>query len=138
MKTTMSFEQFKDYKNGNKSLLDINLENNVYKHIDKVLEDKRILGLSTFVVANLMYCEKAIASTNVDLSRVDEAGKSLLYIVQTFGYWSCILLCIIEIVKCLASKDTGNVTRTITKYVIAFGAVYFMPWLFDIIKSLFA
>lgn len=137
MKTIMSFKQFKDYTEGNKSLLDIKIENKMHKKIDEILEDRRVLGLATFVVANLLYCEKALAN-DVDLSKVDAAGNSLLHIVQTFGYWSCILLCILEIVKSLASKDTGNVTRTITKYVIAFGAIYFMPWLFDIIKSLFA
>ena len=79
-----------------------------------------------------------LINENIDLSQVDVAGSSLLYIVQKFGYWSCIILCIIEIVKCLASKDANSITRAITKYVIAFGAVYFMPWLFDIIKSLFS
>lgn len=135
MKTTMTFKQFKDYTESNKTLLDIRLEKKVYKHIDEILKDKKIVGLSTFVIANLLYCEKALAST--DLSKIDEAGSSLLHITQTFGYWSCIILCIVEIVKGLSSKDSGSVTRSITKYVIAFGAIYFMPWLFDIIKTLF-
>lgn len=98
------------------------------------IKDKRIFNLSAFVLGNLMYAQKVCAA----VEKVDKAGFTILGIVRSFGYWICIIMCIIEIIKSLLQGDTKSVGKIIAKYIIAFSAFYFLPWLFDIIKQIFA
>ena len=100
-----------------------------------VMEDKKLKALTTFVIANTLMIKKATATTN--LSKVDVAGSTLLGICRSFGYWVCLIMCIIEIIKSLTQGDTKGIGRIVAKYVIGFATFYFLPWIFDLIKTMF-
>lgn len=101
-----------------------------------ISKDKQIEKVFVFMLGSLMYCQNIMAK-NADLSKVNEAGGVLLNIIQTFGYWICIGLCILDLLKQLLDGKTKNTGKIISRYIIAFSAAYVIPWLFDIIKSIF-
>lgn len=102
----------------------------------KIMQNKKLKKLSVFVLANLLYCQKVLATT-ADMAKIDKAGMAMLGIIRTFGYWICIIMCIIEIIKSLTAGDTKNIGKIIAKYIIAFATFYFLPWMFDVIKDIF-
>lgn len=93
--------------------------------------------LSVFVLANLLYCEKALASTDDILPKVDNAGWKLLNISRSIGYWVCIIMGINEIIRNLLQGDTKTVAKIMMKYSLVFAALYIFPWILDIIKDIF-
>ncbi|WP_142415376.1 hypothetical protein [Hathewaya massiliensis] len=101
-----------------------------------ISKDKNIEKVFIFMLGSAMYCQNVMAY-NADLSKVNKAGSVILNIIQTFGYWACIGLCIVDLLKHLFDGDTKNTGKIISRYVVAFSAFYVVPWLFDIIKSIF-
>ncbi|CAM2972991.1 hypothetical protein HAHI6034_11770 [Hathewaya histolytica] len=107
------------------------------KEIETYLsKNKNMEKVFVFMLGSLMYCQNVMAC-NADLSKVNKAGNVILNIVQTFGYWACIVLCIIDLLKHLFDGNTKNIGKIVSGYVVAFSAFYFIPWIFDIIKSIF-
>lgn len=111
-----------------------NLEE-VVKHIN---QDTRLKKMVVFTFANLMYCQKALASPSMSVAKIDKAGSTILGICRTIGYWACLISCICEIIKSLMQGDTKSIAKIMMKYALAFAALYFFPWLLDIIKDIFA
>lgn len=99
--------------------------------------DNKLRTLTTFVIANGLMLQKALASTNDAISKIDIAGNTFLGITRSFTYWLCIILCIIDIIKGLMQGDTKSIGKTIFKYTLVFATAYFLPWLFNIIKDIF-
>lgn len=120
------------------------LKNNKLKHSEEmasyILKDKKLLKKTVFLMGSLMFMQKNIyAATNTDVAvnGINKAGGTLLTLVQSFGYWGCILCCALEVLKDLMAQNTRDIGKTIGKYAVAFGTFYFLPWVFDIIKSCF-
>ena len=101
----------------------------------KINRDRRLRAMVTFVLANGLYMKKAYAASNLD--KVNSAGFQILNIVRTFGYWICIIGCIMEIVRSLMQGDTKSIGKIILKYVLGFGSFYFLPWFFALIREMF-
>lgn len=74
---------------------------------------------------------------NPDLNKVDKAGIMILTIIRRVGYWACIILALMDIVKNLMEGDTKSIWKTIAKYTVAFLSLYLLPWLFDLIAGIF-
>lgn len=72
-----------------------------------------------------------------DLSKVDKAGIMILEIVRRVGYWACIILALMDIIKSLMEGSTKDIWKTIAKYTVAFATLYILPWLFDLIAAIF-
>lgn len=134
MKISMNLNQYNSYKSGEKSLLQIKKENIFDKYLNEQLSNYKFRTKVITVLAILMK-EKMVHAS--DFAIIDNVGLTLLQTVQKFSYYACLIMCIIEILKCLASKETGDITKVVTKYSLAFAAVYFMPALFDFIQKTF-
>lgn len=106
--------------------------NNNYHKKDKILHSKRIKQLSLFVLANCMYTQTVYAAN------IDAAGQKVLDVCRNVGYWMCLIMATIEIVKSLLQGNTKSITPIITKYAVGYGALFFLPWIFDLIKSIFS
>lgn len=101
------------------------------------LNDKKYLEkITVFVLANLIWCEKVFAQ-QVNTDPINKAGDTLLNIAQSFGYWVFLIMCIIDILKSVTNGDTKNILNIISKYLVAFGSFYFLPYLFNLIKPIF-
>ena len=124
----------KKIKDKQKQIYIDNLEE-VAKHINRDIKLKKI---ATFTIANLMYCQEVLASPSMSTNKIDKAGSTILSICRSIGYWACLISCIIEIIKSLMQGDTKSIAKIMMKYALAFAALYFFPWLLDIIKDIFA
>lgn len=100
-----------------------------------VMKDKKLKKLSIFTLGSLMYCNKVIADEAS--SKIDAAGWKILDIARSIGYWICIVMCITEIIKTIMEGNAKNISRIMIKYALAFAALYFFPWILDLIKEIF-
>jgi hypothetical protein len=106
-----------------------------------ILCNKKLKKIVTFALAMVFSSQKAYAAGDKAkdaMDRLDEGGWIILMIIRRAGYWICLILCIVEILKCLANGDLKSIGRSVGKYLIAFGILYALPWLFDIIAECFA
>lgn len=89
-----------------------------------------------------MYSKKyictALSCVITDTSKLDIAGTKILGICQQFGYWGCLIMASVEIVKALMRGESKDITKIIAKYLIGFGALYVLPFLFNLIKDIFS
>lgn len=77
------------------------------------------------------------STLGTDTSKIDIAGSTILNICRNIGYWACLIMATVEIIKSLSQGDTKSVSKIIAKYLIGFGALYFLPFLFDLIRNIF-
>lgn len=112
------------------------LKNNKIKYSEEfakeILKDPQLTKKTVFVLGNLLMLERVVYA-----SGIDKAGNVLLGLARDLGYYICLLMCIMEIIKSLMQGDTKSIGKIIMKYIIAFGAFYMLPWLFNIIKDSF-
>ena len=116
-------------------------KNNTGEYIaTKLKKNPKVWRMAVTFMANMLMLEKVAYADNAlgtTVNKVNEGGFMIVTLIQTVGYWICIILCAIEILRCLLNGNNRQITESITKYIIAFGALYFLPWIFDFIKLLF-
>lgn len=136
IKVSMNKDQFIAYKKGDMSLLDIKMFDKVFNQINKnkVLKLNVIIGIACLLVTLNSNTALAIDAT----SKIDDLGSKSLVIIQVCAYWLCLIMCGVSVMKAvLSGKDKKDIGEIILGFLLAFAAVYFMPWLFDIVKSSF-
>ncbi|GAA0735813.1 hypothetical protein [Clostridium oceanicum] len=106
----------------------------VAKHINS---NNRLKKEAILVLGTIFYVQDVVSAAG-DLGKIDKAGNTILDIVRKIGYWCCIIGCIIDIVKSLMQGDTKSIGKIMMKYALAFTALYFFPWLLDLIKGIFS
>lgn len=134
---TMSIKQFMEVQRGEKTYKDIETENGLESLAGRILNDNRLRRLTVFTIAALNYSNKVLASTVDAENKINQGGLMLLGLAQTLGYWLCIISCIMEVLKCVMNGSSKDVGKIILKYLLIFGTLYLMPWLFDLIKQIF-
>lgn len=133
----MTIPQFLAYERGEKTIKEINLENGIESLASKIISDKRLNKLVVFTIAGLNYTTKALADTTDAMGKINTGGFMILGIAQTLGYWLCLIGCIIEILKTILNGTNKEVGKIMMKYILFFGALYLMPFAFDMIKEIF-
>lgn len=71
------------------------------------------------------------------VARLDDAGFEVFRIGCRIGYWAALIMAVWEIIKCIKDGDTNAIWGVIAKYALAFGALYMLPWIFDLIAAIF-
>lgn len=108
----------------------------------KILNDQKLKKMFAFVAGSFMYLQngvvKAAEPSLKALDKINYAGGTLLTVIRTVGYWIALLMCIVEIIRCLANGDTKEISKIIIKYLLAIGAFFILPWLFDLVKAIFS
>lgn len=131
---------FSEYKNL------IEARENTEEYIaKKIMADPRLKKMSAFLLGSILYLNNAVTKVNASApsveafdQKINEAGTLFVGIIQSFGYWMCIIMCAVEILKALFQGDTRSISKIIIKYLLAFSSVYAIPWIFDLIKALFS
>ncbi|CUP75158.1 hypothetical protein [Clostridium baratii] len=131
---TMTIKEFMNYTNGDIDLYKIDkLVCNMNKTNYKILVTAVATTLFILTKYNPVFAE--------GIAQVDKVGNQLLGIAQQVCYWICLIMGIKEIITELLKGDAihnpSDIMRAIIKYAIAFASVYFMPYLFDMIKTMF-
>lgn len=104
------------------------------KFAKEILKDEDLTKKTVFLLGNLLMLEKIVYAANPS---IDKAGGILLGLVQNFGYWVCLIMCALEVIRTLLQGDTKSIGKVVAKYVVGFGTFYFLPWLFNIIRDCF-
>lgn len=134
---SMSLNQFIDLSNNKKSLIQIRFEN---LDLNRLLENKKF---KNFLIGGLAVGIHLINTKTVfaapDLSGIDRMGMTFLHIVQTAGYWICLVMGIVSVLKEITKggDNVGNIGKVILKYIISFASLYMLPYFFDIVKGCF-
>lgn len=71
------------------------------------------------------------------LGAIDAAGTKILELVRRVGYWIGIILCSKDVLKHISRGHTESIGAVVAMYGMGYGVLYFLPWLFDLIKSIF-
>jgi hypothetical protein len=110
----------------------------------KILSNPRAKRLFGFVAGSLLFMRDSIVKAAADpnsaqaLAKINKAGLTILSVLRTIGYWILLIMCVIEVLKCVASGDTKEIGKIIMKYLLAFTVLFLMPWLFDLIVGVFS
>lgn len=113
---------------------------NVQKELHKVKSLKKKTSLAcALVTLSLTQINTYASDLNIDqfTSQVDAKGLQLLSLIQALGYWAAILFAGIDILKNLKKQDTPAIIAVVLKYVTIYAILYALPWIFDLIKTLF-
>lgn len=135
---TMSIPQFLAYERGEKTLKDVKLENGLEPIAQRIINNDRLRRMTVFVIAGLNYANTVLANTTDAVGRIDSAGNMFLGIVQSIGYWLCLIGCIMEILKSVMNGSSKDVGKIMMKYLLIFAALYLMPFAFNLIKDIFS
>ena len=68
---------------------------------------------------------------------LDKVGGKLLGLMRGFGYWIGVILCSKDVIKHSMRGHLDSIGTVIAMWAVAFGALYFIPWIFDMIKTMF-
>ncbi|MDK2587519.1 hypothetical protein QOZ83_16900 [Romboutsia sedimentorum] len=101
------------------------IKRNKKKYITLVLSIALTVDLSTLTVFA------------VDSSAIDKAGMEILSLIRRVGYWVGIILCSKDVIKHCMRGHLDSIGSIVAMYGMGFGVLYFLPWLFDLIKGLF-
>lgn len=138
----MTFSQYREYERGEKTLKEIKRERRELQKIDdmigKIMGNSRLKKMLVFTVAGLNYASTVLADTGQAVANIDDAGGTFLGIIQSIGYWLCLIGCMMEILKSVLNGTSKDIGKIIIKYLMIFAALYFMPWAFDLIKEIFS
>lgn len=135
---TMSINQFMEVQRGEKSFKDIEVENGMESLATKIINDDRLRRMTVFTIASLSYAQEVLADTSDAFGKINKGGLMILGLIQTVGYWLCIISCVMEILKTVMNGATKDVGKVMIKYILIFASLYLMPWLFDLIREIFA
>ena len=109
------------------------------KAIDHLKRNKRKYRLLVTIIAltiNLSTVSSFALAPGTEAINV--AGEKILGLIRDVGYWVAIILCSKDVLKHLMRGHMESIGSIIAIYGLSFGVLYFLPWLFDLIKSIFA
>lgn len=134
MEIVMNHTQYLDWKNNNKSTLDIKLENLGLKD-GKRFKKELIIGIGT----TLFLINNPVHVLAVDLGSVDKLGNTFLNILQRVGYWIALLSALAEIIKTSmrGGNNTAEIGKIIMKYLLIYASLYLMPYMFNLVREAF-
>lgn len=141
----MTYEQMLAYDRGEKTIRQIKrerrekekFENGIENFATKVMGNARLKKIVLFTIAGLNYANTVLADTNVAVEKINTGGFMILGIVQTIGYWLCLIGCIMEILKSIMNGSSKDVGKIMLKYLLVFGSLYLMPFGFNLIREIF-
>lgn len=97
-------------------------------------KDNRFMQKAYVFMLTCMYGIRTNAST---LDKMDKTCEDALKLGQRIGYWVCVFMCVYEIIKKVKDGDTGAIWGIIVKYAIAYGAVFIVRFVLDMIGEWF-
>ena len=122
--------------------IEIKMNNDFIKMLDKSIEHikknkKKYMTLVILIALTVnLSCINAFAVAP-GAAAIDAAGQKILDLVRKVGYWIGVILCSKDVLKHCMRGHLDSIGSVIAMYGMSFGALYFLPWLFDLIKNIF-
>lgn len=134
MEIVMNHNQYMSWKNGDKTKLDIKMENIGIKNIERFEKDL-IIGIGT----TLFLMNNPCRVLGVDLTAIDSLGNTFLDICRKVGYWIALISSMTEIIKVSmrGGNNTSEIGKVIMKYLLIYASLYLMPYLFNLVQGAF-
>lgn len=88
------------------------------------------------IIAMFLIFYTSICFAN-DFSKIDTAGNKILTIFRRIGFWLILIKCIQELIQCAMNGATKNIGGIVTKYILIYGAFYFVPWALRLVEGIF-
>lgn len=106
----------------------------------RIYKDPKLKTAFTAFMGLCMYTQSVLASPNTTnaANKINSAGMTIYALAKVLGRWACVILCAFEIIKALGNGDTKALGKIVWKYIIAFAALWGVPWVFDLIEGLFS
>lgn len=119
----------------------LNMEHVSY--LDKVIDHikrnkKKYMLLVTIIALTIDLSTITSFALTPGVAAIDAAGQKILDLIRRVGYWIAIILCSKDVLKHCMRGHVESIGSVIALYGMSFGVLYFLPWLFDLIKSIFA
>lgn len=141
IEVTMSIEQFKLYRNGSLSLLEIKIVNDLEEEIGWIFtNEKQLYKYIAICIAFLLTTTSmTVTSRAAGLDSIDSLGNIFLNIVRRTMYWICLIKGLVDVGREVSrgGDNIGNIGKIVLKYVLAFATLYIMPYLFDLVRDNF-
>ncbi|WP_307993074.1 hypothetical protein [uncultured Clostridium sp.] len=134
MNVVMNHNQYIEWKYGEKTTLDIKLENLGIKN-KRRLRKELVIGLA---VGGFLINYPSLAF-GIDLGAIDKLGNTFLSIVRKASYWIVLILSLVEISKAAlkGGNSSSEIGKIIVKYLLIYASLFLMPWLFDLVEEAF-
>ena len=112
-------------------------------YLDKVIDHikrnkKKYMLLVTIIALTIDLSTITSFALTPGVQAIDAAGQKILDLIRRVGYWIAIILCSKDVLKHCMRGHVESIGSVIAMYGLSFGVLYFLPWLFDLIKSIFA
>ena len=112
-------------------------------YLDKVIDHikrnkKKYMLLVTIIALTIDLSKFSSFALTPGVQAIDAAGQKILDLIRRVGYWIAIILCSKDVLKHCMRGHVESIGSVIALYGMSFGVLYFLPWLFDLIKSIFA
>ncbi|MBC5996459.1 hypothetical protein EAI30_16530 [Romboutsia ilealis] len=131
-----TFEEFRAIQENKQSVLlndELSYLDAVIGHIERNKRKYMTLVLIIALTVDL----STVTSFAMDTTAIDKAGMQILELIRKVGYWIGIILCSKDVIKHCMRGHLDSVGSIVAMYGLGFGVLYFLPWLFDLIKGLF-
>lgn len=105
---------------------------------NRVLKNSRgRMFIVTILAIGLILTNNNLAYAT-DFSKLDAFGYKLLSMSQAFGKVIFLVLGVVNVIKeTMEGANKDAIFKTIIKYLIAYGSLYILPFLFEMIESAF-
>ena len=112
-------------------------------YLDKVIDHikrnkKKYMLLVTIIALTIDLSKFSSFALTSGVAAIDAAGQKILDLIRRVGYWIAIILCSKDVLKHCMRGHVESIGSVIAMYGLSFGVLYFLPWLFDLIKSIIA
>ncbi|NFN06084.1 hypothetical protein FDB50_15375 [Clostridium botulinum] len=134
MEVVMSHKQFLEWKYGDKTTIDIKLENLGIKNKMK-LEKTLVIGLA---IGGFLINHPTTVFA-LELDEIDKLGNTFLEIIRKASYWVILAVAITDICKTSLKGGNNNseIFKLIVRYVLIYSSLFLMPYLFDLVEGAF-
>lgn len=120
-----------------------NLKKEVKLLTSRTLKSKKGRQYIVFLLAIALivmdcYSNTLTAPVFGNLDKVDQFGMQLLNIARRFGKYIFLVMGCTNVIKdAMEGADKDVILKTVIKYLLAYGCLFALPWLFDFIETSF-
>jgi len=100
------------------------------------MKNKKYLLILFLIFEIYLFYIKAYA-VNPDMTNLDSAGNTILYVLQKIAYWVIIVKCIMDLISSVMQKDLHSIGKTVITYVTVYAAMFFIPWAMRLVEGIF-
>lgn len=139
IEVSMNIEQLRAYRSGELSLMEIKFMNSLEADLSFIEENKQIFKILTVSLAFALTLATNSVTAHAATRSLEPLGQSLMTTIQEAGKWVILIKALIEIIKdgLQGGESYKSMGRTAMTYILMYSSLFFLPWVFDIVRDYF-